>query len=390
MNALWLTSWYPNKLDALNGDFVQRHAEAAALFCNVHVIHVEADRQNKLIKQTEVSVSHRDNLTEEIILYKLPVLPVVGKYLSFLRYKSIFKKYITAYIKKHGKPAIVHVHVPVKAGLLALWVKKKYGIRYVVTEHWAIYNIHAPDAFPTRNIFFKRAAKKIFSGAAMFTPVSANLGNAVKAMVANVPFTVVPNVVNTSHFNSNGRHKKQGAPFLFLHVSTLNYQKNPEAILRAYKKFAGIYPASKLLMVGGADDSLVSYASTLGIAPGNIQFTGFIPYKQVAALMKQSDAFVLFSRYENLPCVITEALCSGLPVISSDVGGISEIINSTNGILVSFDDEQALLNAMTTIYINTKHYNAEDISNKSIQQFCYKTVGENIVNIYRSLTGPLH
>ncbi len=48
IKALWLTSWYPNQLDEWNGDFIQRHARAVSLYCNVEVIHVEADTQDLL------------------------------------------------------------------------------------------------------------------------------------------------------------------------------------------------------------------------------------------------------------------------------------------------------------------------------------------------------
>ena len=43
MKVLWLTSWYPNKVNETNGDFVQRHAQAASFYCKVDVIHVEKD-----------------------------------------------------------------------------------------------------------------------------------------------------------------------------------------------------------------------------------------------------------------------------------------------------------------------------------------------------------
>ena len=40
-NILWLASWYPNKIDGFKGDFIQRHAKAAAIYEDVQVIHVE-------------------------------------------------------------------------------------------------------------------------------------------------------------------------------------------------------------------------------------------------------------------------------------------------------------------------------------------------------------
>jgi glycosyltransferase involved in cell wall biosynthesis len=45
---------------------------------------------------------------------------------------------------------------------------------------------------------------------------------------------------------------------------------------------------------------------------------------------KKADAFILFSRHENFPCVVIEALCCGLPVVASNVGGIAEAVDETN------------------------------------------------------------
>ncbi|QRR03387.1 glycosyltransferase [Dyadobacter sandarakinus] len=56
-------------------------------------------------------------------------------------------------------------------------------------------------------------------------------------------------------------------------------------------------------------------------------------------LLPLADLFLLPTRYEGLPVSILEALCYGVPVIASDVGGISEILNGQNGTAVSSDAE---------------------------------------------------
>jgi len=384
MKVLWLTSWYPNKLDSMNGDFIQRHARATSLFCDVHVIHLEPDRQNVLYKKTETSVSKQDNLTEEIVLYKLSAVPYAAKYFSYRRYITIFKKCIKAYIEQYGKPAIVHVQVPMKAGILALWVKKKYGIAYIVTEHWAIYNDIAPDAFKKRNFFFRSFTKRILQQAAMFTPVSAALGKAVQQLVAPVPFTPVANVADTCIFTFRKQKNPHNENFVFLHVSTLKHQKNPEGIIKAYSEFLKTHPDALLVMVGGENDTFKTYAASLNIPVQNTLFTGFVSYSEVAEWMHKSDALLMFSRYENLPCVIIEALCSGLPVISTDVGGVSELLNKSNGLLIQSEDESALLQAMLYMYNNKQKFDGELIAKNAVMLFSYRVIGKRIYDIYIS------
>src|SRR6478672_10908508 len=98
IRALWLTSWYPNTLDAVNGDFIQRHARATALFCKVDVIHLEPDKNNILTNQVEISAETNGDLSETIVLYKLNRTFLVGKLISFNRYVSLFKKQVLHYI----------------------------------------------------------------------------------------------------------------------------------------------------------------------------------------------------------------------------------------------------------------------------------------------------
>ena len=90
----------------------------------------------------------------------------------------------------------------------------------------------------------------------------------------------------------------------------------------------------------------------------------------------------LFSRFENLPCVILEALCCGLPVISTSVGGIAEVINETNGILVTCEDTDELVLAMQNLIDNRNVYDRRTIAENATLLFNYKTVGKEIVSSY--------
>ena len=84
--------------------------------------------------------------------------------------------------------------------------------------------------------------------------------------------------------------------------------------------------------------------------------------KDIPAAMKSFDVFVLPSRYEGIPYVILEAMKANVPVITTDVGGVSEIINdNVNGILVKKENENEL--AERTILL----YNSKDLREKLTQ-----------------------
>ncbi len=384
LKILWLTSWYPNKQDKWNGDFIQRHARAVAKFCKVNVVHVEVAPKHLFKNRTDVTKNVAGSLSETIVLYNtFASLKFVDRFISYFTYLRLFKKQVNKYISENGQPHIVHVHIPMKAGIIALWLKKQYNIPFVVTEHWAIYNNDAPDNYNSRSLFFKHYTKKIFKAANAFLPVSNELGNAVQKLVAQVPYSFVPNVVDTNYFFYKPNEIKEA--FYFVHVSTMNYQKNPEAIIKAFRAFIKAYPAVKLKMIGPYESQLIELSKEYNISKENIIFTGPVSYAEVAVLMRQCNALILFSRYENLPCVVLEALCCGLPVIAPKLGGIPEIINDENGALVAPDNEADLLKAMIDVYKYYHRYNRQTISQNAIRQFSYDVVGHQIEKIYRSV-----
>ncbi|MBL0146735.1 MAG: hypothetical protein IPP48_14395 [Chitinophagaceae bacterium] len=68
--VLVLPSWYPNKTSPYDGDFIQRHVKAIALYCKQYVIYVVKDEEGKITKDTKTEIYKDDNITEVIIYYK--------------------------------------------------------------------------------------------------------------------------------------------------------------------------------------------------------------------------------------------------------------------------------------------------------------------------------
>src|SRR5690242_12927885 len=105
---LWLCSWYPGKTEPFNGDFIQRHAQAASLYNDIYVIHVAGDTSG-LIKETITEIKEENGLTECIVYFKKSVT-TWGRLRGHYKLMSLYKKAIRDYLKKNGKPDLVHVH----------------------------------------------------------------------------------------------------------------------------------------------------------------------------------------------------------------------------------------------------------------------------------------
>src|SRR5215203_573613 len=169
---LWLASWYPNRHDAYDGDFVQRHARAAALFNDIHVIVV---KESSTVKEVETDWTTSAGLTEQIIYFN----PGHGWFSGLrkqLRWRSIYLQAVYEYIKNQEKPELVHVQVPWKAGLIALELKLRLNLKYIVTEHWTIYNDGSPSTYERSARALKKSLQLIYKRSSCAVTVSSNLG----------------------------------------------------------------------------------------------------------------------------------------------------------------------------------------------------------------------
>jgi glycosyltransferase involved in cell wall biosynthesis len=381
MRVLWLCSWYPSQIDPFDGDFIQRHAYAAALVNDVYVIHIAPDERGKATNNVREEIKKKGRLTECVVYFKKKT-SIFGKTYGFLKWKRLFRRAIREYIGKNGKPELVHVHVPMRSGLLALWLKRKYNIPYVVSEHWTIYQPGSTNCFKTRNPFFKFFTRKIIKHSSVLLTVSSDLGEKINEQVLKKKFLVVPNVADERlYYLEPGQSK----PFVFVHVSNMSYQKNVQPIIKSFEAAHQEFPNSRLVLVGPHEKALGDLAKQTHLLDRSIFLRGEIPYEQVAKAVREANALVLFSHFENLPCVIIEALCCGRPVITTPVGGIPEVIDERNGIFVSANDETSLVKAMKEMMMDYTSFNLREISEKARSKFSYAVIGQLFDKIYRDV-----
>jgi len=133
------------------------------------------------------------------------------------------------------------------------------------------------------------------------------------------------------------------------------------------------------IFVGGGTliDSLVSRVKKLN-RDNNIKFTGWLNHKEVERYYKEADVLVLPSHAEGFPNVILEALNYRLPIISTNVGAISEsVIDNYNGFLINVNNKQELFDAILKLGSSKKlrqkfSQNSEKVllKNHSIEKNC--------------------
>jgi glycosyltransferase involved in cell wall biosynthesis len=162
--------------------------------------------------------------------------------------------------------------------------------------------------------------------------------------------------------------------------------KNVDGIISAFKKLIEVNNLNdvQLVLVGKKENLYLENASKTGLLNKNIFFKGEIAYADVAIEMQYAHCLVLNSKMENSPCVIGEALCCGLPVIATKVGGIPELIHLSNGILIEKNQNDILAESMLCMFNNYPSFNLLSIAEEASIKFSNNNVGLLHHKVYQS------
>jgi glycosyltransferase involved in cell wall biosynthesis len=420
MKILWLCSWYPNQYIFYNGFFVRRQAEAVAQFADIATLHAVEKSAEILLpdgsKQKitegghfEIEINKKTHF--EVIVY----FPKSNN--SIFKLINQFKAYHKGFklIKREwGTPNLIHLHVIISAGIYALFLHFFYKIPFLITEHSSMYRLET-GVFKHSNWVFKTIVRQCAKQAKAIIALSPFYASTMQQHGLINRFFYVPNVVDTDLFQLKNKLKTKGnnnlinsdlinsdlinsdlinsdliknkelKTFNLIHVSGLHDSiKNITGILNAIKKLSEIRQDFILDIIGDPLEQppYKALVQTLGIEKF-IRFHHHLPIEEVAKQMQQADIFVLFSRFEGLPCVILEAMSAGLPVVATETGGISDWVTEGSGRLVNSEDEAALVENLDFMMTHLHQFNPELIRKKIVETCSYNAVGQAIVNIYK-------
>lgn len=249
---------------------------------------------------------------------------------------------------------ILHVHYAIphaSAAYFAREILRKKGkeIPYITTLHGTDITLVGKDPTYAPVVTFS------INQSDAITAVSKNLRDETyRSFDIEKEINVIPNFVDTQRFRqSNKEHfKKMLAPNgerILAHVSNFRKVKRVEDVIRMFEKVRKTLP-SKLLMIGDGPErqNAEDVCRTLSIC-SDIRFLG--KQEQMDEILSIADLFVLPSQYESFGLSALEAMACGVPVISTNVGGIPEInVQGVTGYLSNVGDvEDMAKNALSIL-----------------------------------------
>jgi glycosyltransferase involved in cell wall biosynthesis len=260
--------------------------------------------------------------------------------------------------------------------LFAVSLKRKYGIPFVISEHWSGF-------LSKQNRKTIALAKIIAKNAELVIPVSKELKKGLQLNGIVKEANVIGNVIDTDLFCISQEAKDQ---FIFLHISNLIPLKNSEKIIKVASKLYEKYPHFQLQIGGDGDvEKLKNWVKKYKAEVFTKTF-GLLSHKEVAKKMQQSSCFVLFSDMETQGIVLLESLSIGVPVIATNVGGIPEIVDKKRGILVENNNEDVLLEAMKSMLEkNVELDSSEDLRKYVVENFSKSVIAEKFSEIYNQV-----
>ncbi|WP_207456463.1 glycosyltransferase family 4 protein [Azospirillum sp. SYSU D00513] len=253
------------------------------------------------------------------------------------------------WLAARGRASIVHINVsegasvPRKAAIQ--FVAKLFGRPTVVHLHGATFIDYCRESAVGRAMsrwLFRHCDRAVVLGKEWSGFLAEELGIAPQKI--RILYNAVPD------FAADGLEREpppQGATLSLLVLANLSERKGIGTLLHACEILKQRGVRFRLTLGGGGDvDGYREMAARLGIAE-DCSFHGWVSREQAHEMLRSHDMLVLPSTHEGLPMVILEALAARLPVVTTPVGSIPEVLkHAETAMIVPVNEREALADSI--------------------------------------------
>ena len=235
------------------------------------------------------------------------------------RWVGIVYSMFCDYVKKYGKPDILHAHCAKWAGYAAMRLGKAYGVPYVITEHLPSMILEDEFGKAPSTAWQIPLLKQAYEQAAMVLPVSEELVEDIACYFGKgYRWQYLSNVIDTDFYAFRKRQPLVGRPFVFCCPAVFSHRKGYDVLFRAFALLVKECPDVELHISGRGTDGKAcrKLIEACGLE-SKVVCHGALDADGVRHLYYQSDTLVLATRSESQGMVIAEAMSTGIPAIST-------------------------------------------------------------------------
>lgn len=217
---------------------------------------------------------------------------------------------------------------------LSVWYNvRKLSERLVVNPH----GLEPFQSFGIKNklvaIPFKIIFQHIFRKSKYIISLGGKLSEILSKYLSKSKIAEIPNAINFFE-NSSAKQFENKSTTKFLFVARFSHNKGIHVLTEAIKQLNLEGFQEKIHFTLAGEGPLYNEVKKKFAYP-NITYTGFINDNELSELYKTSDVFLFPTLFEGMPTVVLEAMSYGMPIIVSDTGATSVLVDSTNGFLIS-------------------------------------------------------
>ncbi|MCB7305204.1 glycosyltransferase [Bariatricus massiliensis] len=355
MKILVIPSWYPSEKYPNNGVFFKEQVKALkkqGIDITVLCINIPYRKTPKEFPYFKLCHC----VEEGIEVYRFCLPPVGIRHFSNIYYFLLRKIAIYLYKRELQNKGfdLIHAHSFISGGYIAIQLKQKFGCKCVITEHSSKILLHQ------LNDYEESILKKCVENSDIFISVSNNLKKAIENITGEKKkILVIPNMVNCI-FSFKEKMQKD---FIFASVGNLIPLKQMNYLVEAFSEAFKNQKNVLLYIAGdGPERDRLNQLIVKYQMQKQILLLGEISRKEVVRLLQRSKVMVLLSKVETFGIAYIEALATGNVILGSNNGGINDIVNKDNGVILDSLDIESIVRGLKKIYVNYDLYNPKEIS----------------------------
>lgn len=325
---------------------------------------------------------HTFNSSVRVYFVYYPMFTFLPDILSPL-FKSFAENRLLAKLNINNQlPDLVHAQSIFNAGLHAESINRRTGIPVIFTEH-SQFSLRSKTKSELRALdrLIKTSKRKLVVSFDKIRQFAAN------GIFSN--FDVVGNGVNDEIFNYETKSKDKKR-FDIITIGAFNPIKDHNTMLAALKLLDEMLVDEdvKFTWIGyegwhsKSDIRVHEFVKNFHISKIKIDLLPTLSREQISKKLKGSDLFLFTSISEGMPVSILEALCCGVPVYTTNCGGVDEIVNSLNGKIFQLHDANAIASSIYDMINGKVTYNSSSISIGAINSYGKKVFTDKMKAIY--------
>jgi glycosyltransferase involved in cell wall biosynthesis len=350
MRVLVLSATFPNAFQPNRGVFVRERISRLARRCDVVVVApIPWFPLNRWIRPEMNNAQFvEDHLGLTVYHPRYLCLPRYGKWSDGLFYALSLVLFLRR-LRRRFAFEVIDAHFAFPDGVGGALLGRLFRCPVVITLRGSIarlakYRLHRPQIR-----WALRRADRVTAVADYLRRIAVEIG------VSGDRIRVIPNGVDLGSFAPAERAEARracglpGDRIILLTVGALYAWKGQHLVVEALPELRKRYPNILYVMVGGSRAEERSYipglrrrVAELGIE-NHVRFAGPQPHANLGHWFNAADVTVLATQSEGCPNVLLESLACGVPVVSTDVGGVPEVVrHNIDGLLVPYGDLPAL------------------------------------------------